>query len=363
MESTNGDGHGQVRRQLGSWSVPCARHRSPCRRTHARAAHHARPDAAADGGADRRHLSAGPQVREGHQSRSAAGRLYSIAQALGVDVGYFFEGCAARRHSARPRSSGCCWSWRATSSAFRRASTRRRFAPWRALSRIPISRSSAPSSPGTIPADRSRRRATLTFAGGCGCSRGGAGRSRALTNATRSSVRAAARQQAPRDGRRGPPRWPCDHTGHAARPRRPRHRVGPIRLWRCMRGVACRRRGIRGVASGDSSSQRGRGASSTVCRGRRREPPRGGARYGRGHLSGCSAVAIVRSMSPRRHTADLQLEQHDFRQRARSSCDWPGCASPATTGRRSRATTCASSITSAWTTCAPTIAPGTSSRA
>jgi DnaJ-domain-containing protein 1 len=30
-------------------------------------------------------------------------------------------------------------------------------------------------------------------------------------------------------------------------------------------------------------------------------------------------------MSPRRHTADLQLEQHDFRQRARSTCDWPGC--------------------------------------
>ena len=30
-------------------------------------------------------------------------------------------------------------------------------------------------------------------------------------------------------------------------------------------------------------------------------------------------------MSPRRDTADLQLEQHDFRQRARNPCDWPGC--------------------------------------
>jgi hypothetical protein len=29
--------------------------------------------------------------------------------------------------------------------------------------------------------------------------------------------------------------------------------------------------------------------------------------------------------SPRRHAADLQLEQHDFRQRARQVCDWPSC--------------------------------------
>jgi DnaJ-domain-containing protein 1 len=34
-------------------------------------------------------------------------------------------------------------------------------------------------------------------------------------------------------------------------------------------------------------------------------------------------------MSPqRRHTADLELEQHDFRQRARRICDWPGCELP-----------------------------------
>jgi DnaJ-domain-containing protein 1 len=29
--------------------------------------------------------------------------------------------------------------------------------------------------------------------------------------------------------------------------------------------------------------------------------------------------------SHRRHTADLALEQHDFRQHARRTCDWPGC--------------------------------------
>jgi len=29
--------------------------------------------------------------------------------------------------------------------------------------------------------------------------------------------------------------------------------------------------------------------------------------------------------SQRRHAADLELEQHDFRQRAHQSCDWPGC--------------------------------------
>jgi hypothetical protein len=29
--------------------------------------------------------------------------------------------------------------------------------------------------------------------------------------------------------------------------------------------------------------------------------------------------------SQRTHAADLELEQHDFRGRARRSCDWPGC--------------------------------------
>jgi hypothetical protein len=29
--------------------------------------------------------------------------------------------------------------------------------------------------------------------------------------------------------------------------------------------------------------------------------------------------------SQRTHVADLELEQHDFRQRARRCCDWPGC--------------------------------------
>ena len=54
----------------------------------ARAPNHAGADPTADGRADRRHLSAGQKVRDGI-TRIAAGRLYTIAQALGVDVGYF----------------------------------------------------------------------------------------------------------------------------------------------------------------------------------------------------------------------------------------------------------------------------------
>ena len=59
-------------------------------------------------------------------NRIAAGRLSSIAQALGVEVGYFYEGWPRRRRpSSRPRSSACCSSWRAASSPCRAASTRK----------------------------------------------------------------------------------------------------------------------------------------------------------------------------------------------------------------------------------------------
>jgi transcriptional regulator with XRE-family HTH domain len=45
-------------------------------------------------------------------NRVSAGRLYSIAQALGVEVSYFFEGLQAA--SCRHPGNGCSESWRAT---------------------------------------------------------------------------------------------------------------------------------------------------------------------------------------------------------------------------------------------------------
>jgi transcriptional regulator with XRE-family HTH domain len=48
-------------------------------------------------------------------NRIAAGRLYLIARALGVQVGYFYEGYRPEPSQGRHLSSGCCWNWRATS--------------------------------------------------------------------------------------------------------------------------------------------------------------------------------------------------------------------------------------------------------
>ena len=66
-------------------------------------------------------------------NRVAAGRLYHIAQALGVEVGYFFEGLGGTTRSRRRRSSGCCWSLGATSAPSRFASTRMPSAHWREM--------------------------------------------------------------------------------------------------------------------------------------------------------------------------------------------------------------------------------------
>jgi transcriptional regulator with XRE-family HTH domain len=65
-------------------------------------------------------------------NRVTAGRLYHIAQALGVAVGYFFEGLGRTTRSRRRRSSGCCWSWGAISSPSRTADTKMPSAHWRA---------------------------------------------------------------------------------------------------------------------------------------------------------------------------------------------------------------------------------------
>ena len=44
-------------------------------------------------------------------NRIAGGRLYAIAQALGVEVGFFFEGIGAGRAPAsQPPISACCSS-------------------------------------------------------------------------------------------------------------------------------------------------------------------------------------------------------------------------------------------------------------
>ena len=99
-------------------------------------------------------------------NRIAGGRLYQTAQALGVEVGYFYEGMADKgRKCSRPRSSGCCSSWRVVSSGSA-ASSKRHSAVWPVLwprlswPTIPISlprpwiRMSPPHEPG--PRTRSR---------------------------------------------------------------------------------------------------------------------------------------------------------------------------------------------------------------
>ena len=81
----------QVEHEAGSRPGSCAGYRPACRRPHARATDHARADPASDGRVDRGHLSAGAQVREGDQSRRS-GAPVPHRSALGVEVGYFFEG-------------------------------------------------------------------------------------------------------------------------------------------------------------------------------------------------------------------------------------------------------------------------------
>ena len=68
-------------------------------------------------------------------NRISAGRLYQIAQALGVDISYFFEDVDPERRNwpkaaEMMPSSGCCWSSRGTSPASAAASTRTRSATW-----------------------------------------------------------------------------------------------------------------------------------------------------------------------------------------------------------------------------------------
>jgi DNA-binding XRE family transcriptional regulator len=71
-------------------------------------------------------------------NRVAAGRLYNIAQALGVDINYFFDGMEAEQQfKPTPPSSGCCSSSRATSSACRAADTRKPCATWPAPCPMP----------------------------------------------------------------------------------------------------------------------------------------------------------------------------------------------------------------------------------
>jgi DNA-binding XRE family transcriptional regulator len=57
-------------------------------------------------------------------NRIAGGRLYTIAQALGVEVSYFYDGMGGTAATAQPSPQQRS-SWRATSSRCRAASTRR----------------------------------------------------------------------------------------------------------------------------------------------------------------------------------------------------------------------------------------------
>jgi transcriptional regulator with XRE-family HTH domain len=86
-------------------------------------------------------------------NRVAAGRLYSIAQALGVDVGYFFEGLQTQTASCRHLSSGCSWISPATTWTFRSQSIGRQSS--RLPERSPRARTGTSAPREVLVADRS----------------------------------------------------------------------------------------------------------------------------------------------------------------------------------------------------------------
>ena len=65
-------------------------------------------------------------------NRVSAGRLYPLAQALEVEVSYFYQEMTLTSAAVDSRRiSACCWSWRATSRVSHSSSTRRRSVIWR----------------------------------------------------------------------------------------------------------------------------------------------------------------------------------------------------------------------------------------
>jgi Helix-turn-helix len=71
------------------------------------------------------------------RSRVASGRLYQLAQALNVDVSYFFEGTDDPLEM-KQSGSGSCRSSRATSLRCGVAGTKRKSSHWRVRSQSPI---------------------------------------------------------------------------------------------------------------------------------------------------------------------------------------------------------------------------------
>jgi transcriptional regulator with XRE-family HTH domain len=65
-------------------------------------------------------------------NRVTSGRLYKIAQALDVDIGYFFDRAGTDDAPGRHSGSGCCWNSCATSWPSRIAGTERKSSRWRA---------------------------------------------------------------------------------------------------------------------------------------------------------------------------------------------------------------------------------------
>ena len=72
-----------LKARTGPGPLACAGHRPLRRLADARAPDHAGADPAADGGADRGHLPAGPQVREGHQPHRSRAAVHHRAGAGG----------------------------------------------------------------------------------------------------------------------------------------------------------------------------------------------------------------------------------------------------------------------------------------
>ena len=83
--------------------------RPPCRDAAARAPDHAGAEPAAAGRADRGHLPAGAQIRDGPQP-PRRGLLWRVAKGLGVEVDYFFAGLGGKPGAFKPAGGSACCS-------------------------------------------------------------------------------------------------------------------------------------------------------------------------------------------------------------------------------------------------------------
>ena len=119
------DGNCKLEGKNGPRPPARAGHRPLCRLADARAPDHAGADPAADGRADRGHLSSRPTSTRRASTGSPPGGCSPSPRRWASRSATSSTAWTASAPSSRPRSSGCCSSWRATSSACPAASIRK----------------------------------------------------------------------------------------------------------------------------------------------------------------------------------------------------------------------------------------------